>query len=380
MKNIFLHSWLPHKKLNGLSVTPLSVRVFSHVLKFVIVVAVFLGLAGGILFAAEQPATVPASPDVRVVLNRDYLPAARELIRSARKTLDIIQYEYVDYGAVLTIEKEIRAAMERGVKVKMLLDDGVGATRKNVARLSALGIDAKLDETARYREPGDKTTHAKMILADERSFLVGSTNFSDKSISDNNESNVQVDGGAAGKSMKNYFVQLWANPSREPALELFFSADVDVLYNRHYLPAVRKLFQGAKKRIYVVVYGINIGPPGSGVRSLISDMKQAVARGVDVRVMADRSEGRFAEKTLELSEEARVFLEQNGIPMRFDTPEVITHSKVLVVDDAAVVGGTNWGKGPLNDYNDCNVVTRRPAVVRKLTDVFIRLWEGADRY
>jgi len=338
------------------------------------------------LFAAlSRPAAAgsapPAPADSAVaVLNREYLPAVLDMIGDARRSVRIIQYEYVSYGAVREIEKAILAAARRGVSVRMLVDDSVRASRKNVEWLAKKGIDVKLDETREYREPGDRTTHAKMILVDHQRVMVGSTNFSDKSISDNNEANVRLDHPAAAKAAGAYFDELWNDASKEPAVSPFRSADVDLIFNRQYLPAVTQLFQTAKRRVYVVLYGANVGRPGSSVRELIDALASAVRRDVDVRVILDKSGGSFAEKTLKFSQEAAGAMEKAGVAVKFDSEEVITHAKVLVVDDAVVVGGTNWGYGPLHEYNDINVIVRRPDVVGRFAERFLAMWKGDQRF
>ncbi|MBI4178943.1 hypothetical protein HY522_05950 [bacterium] len=335
------------------------------------------GSAAGLMFTGSAAADSNA---IQAVLGREYLPAVLEMIGAAKNSVRIIQYEYVSYGAVRRIEDAILAAARRGVDVRVLIDDTVRASRRNVERLAEKGIAIKLDETREYGEPGDKTTHAKMIWVDDQRFIVGSTNFSDKSISDNNEANVCLADPAAAKQVRAYFDRLWKNAADEPDLEPFRSAEADVLFNRQYLRAVKRLFQTAQTRIYVVLYGINVGPPGSAARDLIGEMERAKKRGVDVKVLLDKSGGTFAEKTLKFNREAQVYMEKAGIAVKFDSDEVITHAKVLVVDGAAVVGGTNWGHGPLNLYNDINVVVRRPEAVARYAEAFLALWSGARRF
>lgn len=316
------------------------------------------------------------SAGVHVVVNRDYLPAALELIRGAKKSLRIIQYEYLSHGAVRKIEQAILDAAGRGVSVKMLVDDSVESSWKNVTWLAKKGIDIKLDETAGYRKPGDRTTHAKIILADDRAVIVGSTNFSNASIEKNNESNLLVTHPRIGGAVRAYFDHLWEKPAVEPDLQPVRTGDVEIWFNRNYEPNVRAMFQKATRRIHIVLYGLNVGPRGSKVRRLIDELKAAKDRGVDVRVLLDRSDGKFAQKNMEISREAQSLLEGMGIPFKFDSAGVITHSKIILVDDRAVIGGTNWGRGPLDEYNDCNIATARPAAVAAISDYLQRLWDG----
>lgn len=335
-----------------------------------------------VLHQYATASTTDDSPEesIRPVLNREYLPTVLEMLASAQISVRIIQYEYVSHGAVRDIEQAILAAARRGVDVKMLVDDTVKQSRRNVEWLAKRGIDVKLDETAEYGEPGDKTTHAKLILIDDRKVLIGSTNFSAKSIEANNEANVYLAGDSAGQAVRTYFDRLWADPVKEPGVEMCRLGNADIWFNRHYFPNALKLFQGARKRIYVIVYGMNVGPPGSKVRDLLAELARAKKRGVDVRVMLDASEGKFAEKNMEFNDEAVRFIESAGVPAKFDSTGIVSHAKILLVDDIAVVGGTNWGRGPLELYNDCNVAVRRMEAVRRFSEAFLSLWSGRPAF
>ncbi len=340
---------------------------------YTIVAALSIAAGCGLASAAD-----PAAP--RAVLNRDYLPAVLDMIGSAKKTIQVIQYEYVDYGAVRQIEAVLAAAVGRGVSVRMILDDTVKSTRRSIARLQKKGMDVKLDETAEYGKPGDKTTHAKAILVDGQKLMIGSTNWSDKSISDNNESDVLLNDPVIGKKFSGYFDQIWNNAFREPAIPPPSGASTDVMFNRQYLPTVLRLFQAAHRRIYVVLYGIKIGGEKTSVGRLLGELKQAQARNVDVRIILDQSTGEFSDKTTEFNEEAKDYFNAAGIACRLDTKEIITHAKILIVDGAAVVGGTNWGHGPLDQYNDCNVILKNSATVEPFASAFLSLWNGAPRF
>ena len=57
-----------------------------------------------------------------------------------------------------------------------------------------------------------------------------------------------------------------------------------------------------------------------------------------------------------------------------DLPEVITHAKVLRVDDAVIVGSNNWGYGGFHTYHEVGMQTREASVVRELGDYFDALW------
>lgn len=339
-----------------------------------------LGLIPLIAGPAMAKDQAPRTTSVRAVLNREYLPEVLGMIRTAKESVQVIQFEWIAYGPVVEIEEALEAAARRGVKVRMLLDDSVKTTRQAVGRLAARGFEVKLDETKKYGESGDKTTHAKVFLVDKKKLILGSTNCSSHAIDKNNEANIYLESAEAGAAVAAYFDQLWSNAALEPDVQPCRLGDFDLIFNRQYVPTVTELFRKARKRIHVVLYGMNLGRENSTVRELIGELSKAKKRGVDVRFMLDQSTGEFFKKGKELNDEARDYFDEMGIPMKYDSLDVITHAKVVLVDNLAVVGGTNWGHGPLHQYNDCNAVVRRADAVKKLSDAFLKLWSGASRF
>ena len=114
------------------------------------------------------------APRVNVIMNwpRGWLPltdAAIELIRTAERRLDIMNY-YIGDSAVI---REITAAAERGVRVRLVIADqahanGVtyGAFLHHYDALLAAGVEI-------WEYPA--VVHAKVIVSDDRA-LVGTLN------------------------------------------------------------------------------------------------------------------------------------------------------------------------------------------------------------
>ena len=119
----------------------------------------------------------------------------------------------------------------------------------------------------------------------------------------------------------------------------------------------------SKKSVKIAIYGFTSG-------ELAWALERAKNRGVDVRIVADRSQS--AGKNSEIS-----FLVSKLFPVKIRTGKGrgIMHNKFAVFDEAEVVTGSyNWTRGA-EDYNYENAVfIRDPEIVKRFLDEFDRLY------
>ena len=315
-----------------------------------------------LLLSASRGAGEP----VRPVVNREYLPAVLDLIAAATNSIDFVQLEMHDDRAVQAIEAALAAAVKRGVRVRGLLDDEVDFNAAAVARLLALGAEAKLDTPA-------KMTHSKLVVVDGKVVLLGSTNWTGNSMGNNNETNVRLDDPVLAEAFARYFAALWADSAAEPELPAVESGAVKTIVNRQYFPEVMGLFNAATQRIRVVMYGINYSPKyaGSQVNRLVEALAAARARGVDVAVAIDLSD--YNGLLNKVNAPAKKYLADAGVAVFDDPAPTTTHAKLVVADGVAVVGSVNWGKDALENRNETCVAIRDPAVVEAFAAYFGRV-------
>jgi phosphatidylserine/phosphatidylglycerophosphate/cardiolipin synthase-like enzyme len=101
---------------------------------------------------------------------------------------------------------------------------------------------------------------------------------------------------------------------------------------------------GARQEILVNAYALTAG---SGIPGALS---RAHARGVDVRLVADRR------APCDLQEGVSA-LAAAGIPIWIDTRARVAHEKALVIDRrVTIMGSYNWSKGAASNSEDLNVV------------------------
>lgn len=140
------------------------------------------------LVTCGRIATEPSlQPDPRVLVastlpGADIRPLALDLIDSARSTLDLELYVLTDTGIVHAIER----AHRRGIRVRVLLDPGEHPSDHAIAILAAAGVPVRT-----YRSSGEKL-HAKLGVADGRTALFGSANWTAGGFERNHELDVLI--------------------------------------------------------------------------------------------------------------------------------------------------------------------------------------------
>jgi len=66
-----------------------------------------------------------------------------------------------------------------------------------------------------------------------------------------------------------------------------------------------------------------------------------------------------------------------GVEVRYDPSSVITHAKVVLVDDAVVVYSGNWVYSGLRQNHEAGAITRKPAPVAEAVDWFTGIWNSS---
>ena len=77
--------------------------------------------------------------------------------------------------------------------------------------------------------------------------------------------------------------------------------------------------------------------------NFLNALGDAVTRGVEVHVVMEESD--YDDIVNSMNMQARELLQNMGVSVRFEDVERITHSKLLVADNEAVVATGNWTFG-----------------------------------
>ncbi len=196
-------------------------------------VALFYGRVFSSLWNGEpEPeVTVPRSlggkeivPLVSIGENRMYYEEAMGLIKEAEESIELVIFKITRYPEFRDSKSnkllaELVEAHDRGVEVRIILDvntwsDDINQSNRETALwllgqgVSRVGFDTM-----------SATTHSKVLVVDEKSVLLGSTNWSYYSLSKNLEVDLSVrNSSRVGGAYTKYFEELWERadiPSRE---------------------------------------------------------------------------------------------------------------------------------------------------------------------
>ncbi|MBI3221449.1 MAG: hypothetical protein HYZ44_18205, partial [Bacteroidetes bacterium] len=140
-----------------------------------------------------------------------------------------------------------------------------------------------------------------------------------------------------------------------------YQADIEDISSEKYFEATLQSINEAKSSIFLVMYLISISPdqPDSQPSKLLNALIQAKGRGVEVKVILDQNIDFESESTDEVlsnkNQKAFELLKKNNIPAVFDTSNIYTHAKTLIIDNKTVIfGSTNWSKAALTRNNEVN--------------------------
>ena len=146
------------------------------------------------------------------------------------------------------------------------------------------------------------------------------------------------------------------------AVEVFFSpgANTD--------QAIAAAILGARKRVWLVGYYFSSAP-------IAKALHQAHERGIDVRVVLDRSQAtaRYSSAT---------YFHNQGVPIRINARYPILHHKFVVIDaDIVGFGSMNFTKaGAQSNAENFNLFRRWPKLAETYAREFERLEKEAEPY
>lgn len=136
------------------------------------------------------------------IIGNEYPKKVIPLIDGAKFTINIIVYDWRWYqndpgNPVQLFNQAIVRACRRGVKVRV-----IGNSEDILKILRSVGCDAR-------RVISKKLVHAKLIILDDQSVILGSHNFSQSAFTMNQEVSVFIPDFPATPRLVSYFNSLW---------------------------------------------------------------------------------------------------------------------------------------------------------------------------
>ena len=171
--------------------------------------------------------------------------------------------------------------------------------------------------------------------------------------------------------MRSFFLAIFLTDCHPPTATETGTPPVTSPYaaanSRDYLPRALEMMAGATSHIHVVEFEIYEGP---SVSALLSAMVEAHNRGVDVKLLADEEVGGTPPVVTDLK--------SHGVDAKLDSPDTTTHNKLIIADDAVLVGSTNWSDSSIDYNNEGDLYVTDTEIVAWYEAYFQALWADSS--
>lgn len=302
-------------------------------------------------------------------------------INNSQKSIDIAIY---GYRKVPPVEKALKNAIARGVKIRLVYD--INSCNTNIypdtMYLVSIIKNAVNDKaTFSTGQPSAYTNsimHDKFYIFDDKTVMTGSANLSFTDMSGFNCNNVVVINSAqVAQVYKQEFEQMYnarfhylKSKIHEKENIQIGNTNVSVYFSPKDLTIERiiiPLVNSARKQICIPAF-------------LITDYKLAQAlinakqRGVNIKIILDAANAKSPYSKHKL-------LRQHGILVKTETFAGKLHSKTMIIDNTySVIGSMNFSKSGehKNDENMLVIKNSKIAVFNKI--FFEYLWKKIDNY
>ncbi len=335
--------------------------------KFFVIVSLIFLLS--ISFIPVLKVNAQTEPEINheIVCDQEYYSVVRNVFRKAESSILMIQFEMAIGSTVSSLIDELSDAKDRGVDIWIIMDEEPDQNEYALEYLSGKGFNVKLDDAG-------KTLHGKMIIIDNTTVIIGSTNWSDNSIDNNNEANVRIDDPRVASYYETFFWKVWANSTYDMDLGYENHDGVVPLVDRDYLPTVLDTLENAENRIYLLFYAFKVTDYDDSPQTLIFNaIVNASKRGVDVKVTLEKSD--WEEYLNEMNQYTINKFKSHGIDAFFESPNRITHTKLCVVDETIILGSTNWAYSGLKLYHSLNIKITNPALTNEIINWYSDEWK-----
>ncbi|ADV64631.1 phospholipase D-like domain-containing protein [Desulfurococcus mucosus] len=181
----------------------------------VFAVGVVAGLIAGIYVYSRLETgggvAVNNTCSMSLLLDREYYSAALKALGNAERSVYVIMY-VVKYDPreagdpVNSLLNALRDLREKGVDVKVVVDDETYRSyRETIDYMVASGIPVRLDESA------SRTTHAKILIVDNSTLILGSHNWTESALTMNHEASVETNCHSLVSKALSYFDSIWGS-------------------------------------------------------------------------------------------------------------------------------------------------------------------------
>lgn len=285
-------------------------------------------------------------------------------INTSKSSIDMAIY---GYSSTPAIEKAIKDAQNRGVKIRLIYD--VNTKNQNIYpdtfKFVSLIVNSKSD---RGLKDSNATMHNKFYIFDNKIVITGSANLSHTDMSGFNSNNIIVINSAdVAKIYKTEFEQMFNGnfhstkiptaKNKANGMQIYFSPQDKTISN-----AVLPIIENAKDYIYIPIFVIT---ENRVVEALIN----AKQRGVDVRLISDALNASSKYSKIRV-------LRTNEVPVKIENYAGKMHSKTMIVDDKySIIGSMNFSKSGETKNDENTIVLENAEIAKYLKRFFLYQWD-----
>lgn len=333
-----------------------------------------------------------------------------EMIDNAKTRIDFGQfYASSQAGSLLDdVIKHLRAAGERGVKIRFMHEAGVDFSYPET--LQELQTIPNLElRPITYADIAGGIHHAKYFVVDGKVAYVGSANFDWRALEHIHETSLRIDDPTTVSQLQSIFNLDWGMageladgekvfpiqqvPLRTASLGNYLVAS-PYAYDPDGVPdsqtEVVRLLVNAKStvRVQVMTYSpVSFGDTNVTYYAVLDNaLRAAATRGVHVQLLVDSRnlDGLDANWVRSLAMVRNVEVKAAKIPEASVGPipfARLIHSKFMTIDGKiAWVGTSNWAGGYMDNSRNLEIVMHNDAMAARLDQLFLQLWDSQYTY
>lgn len=291
-------------------------------------------------------------------------------IKNAQTSIDIAAYGWV---SIPEIDDALKAAVERGVKFRMVYDF---TARKsyypNTAQIARFAATTKNDLKPGDSRMSEYLMHNKFMIFDGKKVATGSLNYSKTDFSEfNSNFIVFIDSPDVAKVYTDEFEQMLGGKFHtdkskrtkyqsynigDSNIEVYFSPQDNVITDK-----VLGYVNNAKKYIYMPVFVITHKP-------LEAALLKAKERGVDVKLIVDATNVYATKSSVQA-------LRAAGVQVKVENYAGKLHSKSMIIDDEFILAGSmNFSRSGESRNDENMLIIQNPRLAVFYRDFFKYLW------
>jgi cardiolipin synthase A/B len=332
---------------------------------------------------------------VAILHNGEYFDHLLEDIAAAKTSVHIESYIWWTGEICVRMAEALAERAGAGIEVRLLLDYS-GSSRmeqKLTKLLRDAGCQVRLFHPLRLSNLGrmNNRTHRKIGIIDGRIAYIGGHGIAEQWTGNAQDKDhwrdtcVRMEGPVAN-TLQGVFCENWIEetghvPAGEkyfPRVEKIGKTDAHVAFTspRGSISAVQLLYYlaiaSAEKELLIQ------NPYFLPHEDAIDEMKEAVRRGVDVRIMLPAAEVIDAPVVQHASHHHFGDLLENGVRI-FEYKRTLLHQKIIIVDGTwSCVGSTNFDDRSFELNDEASVGFTDPDIARNLRDSFFEDMKLAD--